>query len=198
MSSSSQRVVSCSVAELDAALQHHITGGAVIICTSTAQEARRLLQVNWQCSSPSSLSLSLSLSQRVHTQAQNLKTSPVPRPSPSFPLFNFTASDGKLGKSLGTKLAQNFWGISWDSVPNTLSLMACHWPTCPAQLIRYGLDQYPSYMILSSHFRWCDSLAVYTRKHNRCSWLSIQWKPPFSESNRVLIVCELLSNMIIP
>ena len=47
MSSPSQRVVSCSVAELDAALQHHITGGAVVICTSTAQEARRLLQVNW-------------------------------------------------------------------------------------------------------------------------------------------------------
>ena len=105
MSSPSQRVVSCSVAELDAALQHHITGGAVIICTSTAQEARRLLQVNWQCSSPSSLSLSPS---GVHTQAQNLKTSPVPRSSPCFPLFNFTASDGKLGKSLGTKLAQNF------------------------------------------------------------------------------------------
>ena len=118
-SSPSQRVVPCSVAEMDAALQHHITSGAVVICTSTAQEARRLLQVNWQCSSPSSLSPS-----SINTQAQ---TSLVPRPSPSFPMFNHTASDGKLGEGLETRLAQNFRGISWDSVLNTLSLMM--WPT---------------------------------------------------------------------
>ena len=48
MSSPSQRVVPCSVGEMDSAIQRHIKGGAVVICTSTAQEAKRLLQVNWQ------------------------------------------------------------------------------------------------------------------------------------------------------
>lgn len=48
MSSPSQRVVPCSVGEMDSAIQHHIKGGAVVICTSTAQEAKRLLQVNCQ------------------------------------------------------------------------------------------------------------------------------------------------------
>lgn len=63
VSSPSQRVVPCSVGEMDSAIQRHIKGGMVVICTSTAQEAKRLLQV---------MSSSLSSLPVVHTHTQKL------------------------------------------------------------------------------------------------------------------------------
>ena len=101
------------MAELDAALQHHITGGAVIICTSTAQEARRLLQVNWQCSSPSSLSLSLSLSLSPNVYTHKLKTSklaPFPGPHPASHCLTSLQAMGswqESGNEASSKLLRN-------------------------------------------------------------------------------------------